>query len=82
MCIRDRGRVCLVFFSLSWVVYVLFLPELLVRGGVDKRYLAWLLAADQLVFALADWSMGVAVDRARAALRRIGPCLLYTSRCV
>lgn len=67
------------FFSLSWVVYVIFLPELLVRGGVDKRYLGWLLAADQLVFALADWSMGVAVDRARAALRRIGPMLVVLS---
>lgn len=63
------------FFSLSWVVYILFLPELLARGGVDKRYLPWLLAADQLLFALADWSVGVAVDRARAALRRIGPLL-------
>ena len=67
------------FFSLSWVVYVIFLPELLARGGVDKRYLGWLLAADQLVFALADWSMGVAVDRARAALRRIGPMLVVLS---
>jgi MFS family permease len=67
------------FFSLSWVVYVIFLPELLQRGGVDKRYLPWLLAADQLLFALADWSMGVAVDRARAALRRIGPMLVLLS---
>jgi hypothetical protein len=30
------------------------------------------LAADQLLFALADWAIGVAVDRARAALRWIG----------
>ena len=67
------------FFSLSWVVYVIFLPELLARGGVDKRYLPWILAADQLVFALADWSMGVAVDRARSALRRIGPMLVLLS---
>ena len=67
------------FFSLSWVVYVIFLPDLLARGGVDKRYLPWLLAADQLLFALADWSVGVAVDRARAALRRIGPLLVLLS---
>lgn len=67
------------FFSLSWVVYVIFLPDLLARGGVDKRYLPWILAADQLVFALADWSMGVAVDRARSALRRIGPMLVLLS---
>jgi hypothetical protein len=64
------------FFSLGWVVYVIFLPELLARGGVDKRHLPWLLAADQLLFALADWAIGVAVDRARAALRRIGGMLV------
>ena len=67
------------FFSLGWVVYVIFLPELLARGGVDKRYLPWILAADQLLFALADWCMGVAVDRARSALRRIGPMLVLLS---
>ncbi|MBO3706649.1 MAG: MFS transporter [Candidatus Accumulibacter sp.] len=67
------------FFSLGWVVYVIFLPELLARGGVDKGHLPWLLAADQLLFALADWSIGVAVDRARAALRRIGAMLVLVS---
>ncbi|MBE2259489.1 MAG: MFS transporter [Rhodobacteraceae bacterium] len=67
------------FFALSWVVYVIFLPELLARGGIDKRYLPWILAADQLIFAFADWSIGVAVDRARSALRRIGPMLVLLS---
>ena len=67
------------FFSLSWVVYVIFLPELLTRGGIDQRYVPWFLAADQLVFALSDWSVGVALDRARAALRRIGPLLVLLS---
>ena len=67
------------FFALSWVVYVIFLPELLARGGIEKRYLPWLVAADQLIFAFADWSMGVAVDRARSALRRIGPMLVTLS---
>jgi len=64
------------FFALGWVVYVVFLPELLARAGVDRRYLPWILALDQLVFAVADWAMGVAVDRARAALRRFGPLLV------
>jgi MFS family permease len=67
------------FFALSWVVYVIFLPELLARGGIDRRYLPWIIAADQLIFALADWWMGVAVDRARAALRRIGSMLVLLS---
>ena len=64
------------FFALGWTVYVLFLPELLARAGVDKSWTPWVLALDQAVFAVADLAMGLAVDRARAGLRRIGPLLL------
>ena len=64
------------FFALGWTVYVLFLPELLARAGVDKSWKPWVLALDQLIFAGADLAMGLAVDRARAGLRRIGPMLL------
>lgn len=67
------------FFSIGWVVYVIFLPALLARAGVDPRHLPRLLLADQLLFALADWSLGVAIDRSRAALRRIGPLLVGLS---
>jgi hypothetical protein len=64
------------FFALGWTVYVLFLPELLARAGVDKSWTPWVLALDQAVFAAADLAMGLVVDRARAGLRRIGPLLL------
>ena len=63
-------------FALGWTVYVLFLPELLARAGIDKSWTPWVLALDQLIFAFADLAMGLAVDRARAGLRRIGPMLL------
>ncbi len=63
-------------FALGWTVYVLFLPELLARAGVDKSWTPWVLALDQAVFAMADLAMGVAVDRSRSGLRRIGPLLL------
>ena len=63
-------------FALGWTVYVLFLPELLTRAGVDKSWAPWVLALDQAIFAIADLAMGVAVDRARSGLRRIGPLLL------
>jgi hypothetical protein len=63
-------------FALGWTVYVLFLPDLLVRAGVDRTWTPWVLALDQLIFAGADLLMGLAVDRARAGLRRIGPVLL------
>jgi len=64
------------FFALGWTVYVLFLPELLARAGIDKSWTPWVLALDQLIFACADLAMGLAVDRARAGLRRVGPMLL------
>ncbi len=63
-------------FALGWTVYVLFLPELLTRAGVDKSWTPWVLALDQVIFAAADLAMGVAVDRARSGLRRVGPLLL------
>ena len=61
--------------ALGWTVYVVFLPELLARAGVDKSWTPWVLALDQTIFAVADLAMGLAVDRARAGLRRIGPLL-------
>jgi len=63
-------------FALGWTVYVLFLPELLTRAGIDKSWTPWVLALDQAIFAVADLAMGVAVDRARSGFRRIGPLLL------
>ena len=65
-------------FALGWVVYVIFLPDLLVRAGIDKSWTPWVLALDQLVFVAADLGMGVAMDRARAAYRRIGGWLAAT----
>lgn len=63
-------------FALGWTVYVLFLPELLARAGIDKSWTPWVLALDQAVFAVADLAMGVAMDRSRAALRNVGGWLL------
>jgi hypothetical protein len=64
------------FFTIGWIVYGAFLPELLARAGLDKSWTPWVLAADQLVFALADLGVALAVDRARAAMARIGPLLV------
>lgn len=64
------------FFALGWTVYVLFLPELLQRAGIARAWLPWVLALDQAIFAVADLAMGVAMDRARRALRRVGGWLL------
>ena len=64
------------FFALGWTVYVIFLTELLGRAGIDRRWTPWILALDQAIFALADFAIGIAMDRARAGLRRIGGVLI------
>lgn len=64
------------FFALGWTVYVLFLPELLARAGVDRAWTPWILALDQAVFACADLAIGVAMDRARRAMRSVGGWLV------
>lgn len=63
-------------FALGWTVYVVYLPELLARAGVAKSWTPWVLATDQLIFALADLGFGVMMDRARQAMRRVGPWLV------
>jgi len=69
------GLVQFLFVS-CWTVYVIYLPQLLAQAGIDKRWTIWVLMADQLIFTLMDFSIGVAADRVSASLRRLGPWLL------
>jgi len=69
------GLVQFLFVS-CWTVYVIFLPGLMAQAGIDKRWTIWILMADQLVFAVMDFAIGVAADRVLATLRRIGPWLI------
>jgi hypothetical protein len=64
------------FFAASWIVYVLYLPQLAAQAGIDKTAVAWILMADQLVFVFADYASGVAADRVSRALGRIGGWVL------
>ena len=47
------------FFTLTWTVYVIFLPRLAAEAGIAKSWIIWILVANQLVFLFADWAMGV-----------------------
>lgn len=38
----------------SWTLYALFLPPLLDAVGMARRWLVWLLALDQAIFAISD----------------------------
>jgi MFS family permease len=60
------------FFALSWIVYVIYLPQLAESAGLPRSVVPWLLMADQLIFIIADASVGIASDRAAAVLGRIG----------
>jgi len=60
------------FFALSWVVYVIYLPQLAESAGLPRSVVPWLLMADQLIFIVCDAAVGIASDRAAAVLGRIG----------
>jgi MFS family permease len=60
------------FFALSWIVYVIYLPQLAESAGLPRSVVPWLLMADQLIFIIADAAVGIASDRAAAVLGRIG----------
>ncbi len=60
------------FFAACWIVYVIYLPQLVEQAGMPKAAAAWILMADQLVFVFADYAAGVAADRVARVVGRIG----------
>jgi hypothetical protein len=63
------------FFTLSWTVYIIFLPRLASQVGIAKHWIVWILLADQVVFLVVDWAMGMYADRAAKVLGKLGPQL-------
>lgn len=63
-------------FTLTWTVYVAFLPQLAASAGIDRSWVAWILMADQVMFIVMDLVLGAASDRVAAATRRLGPWML------
>ena len=64
------------FFATTWTIYVLYLPQLAAQAGIDKRWVPWILVADQAVFAMMDVVTGFWIDRVRAGLARFGGWIL------
>ena len=64
------------FFAASWIVYVLYLPQLAAQAGIDKAAVPWILMADQLVFVFADYASGVAADKVSRTVGAIGGWVL------
>ena len=66
-------------FVTCWTVYVIFLPQLAAQAGIDKQWVIFILMADQVVFALMDYSVGVAADRVLSGFKRLGPLLVWAT---
>ena len=62
--------------ALSWTTYAIYLPQLAKAAGIPVSFVPWLLAIDQIIFALADWASGAYADRTLAVMRRLVPTLL------
>ncbi|MBL8289168.1 MAG: hypothetical protein JNL85_14400 [Rubrivivax sp.] len=63
-------------FALGWIVYAIYLPELAQKVGLERKWVPWILAADQLVFIVTDLVVGVWSDKAARVLGRIGKAVL------
>jgi hypothetical protein len=59
-------------FATTWTLYVIYLPQLAQQAGIAREWVAWILVADQLVFAAVDVVTGFWVDRVRAGIGRLG----------
>ena len=64
------------FFATTWTLYVIYLPQLAQAAGIGKQWVAWILVADQVIFAVADVLTGFWVDRVRAGVARLGGWIL------
>ena len=64
------------FFTLTWTVYVIFLPKLAAQAGIPKHWVVYILLLDQLVFVVMDYAMGVMADRVSKVLGRLGYIVL------
>ncbi|MCW5633077.1 MAG: MFS transporter [Rubrivivax sp.] len=58
-------------FALGWVIYAAYLPELAQQMGLDRRWVPWILALDQVIFIVTDLVVGVWSDKAAAVQGRI-----------
>ena len=63
-------------FTLTWTVYVIFLPRLAAEAGIPKQAVVYILLLDQLIFVLADYATGLMADRVSRVVGRLGWAIL------
>ncbi len=66
-------------FTLTWTIYVAFLPQLAAAAGIPKDKVIWILMLDQAIFIAMDFALGVSADKMVAAMKRLaGPMMAVT----
>jgi hypothetical protein len=66
-------------FTLTWTIYVAFLPQLAAAAGIPKDKVIWILMLDQAIFIAMDFALGVRADKMVAAMKRLaGPMMAVT----
>jgi len=63
-------------FFTTWIVYIVYLGDLLEQIGLGKHTILWVILFDQLVFAIMDILMGFGSDRAARLMRQVGPFIV------
>jgi MFS family permease len=63
-------------FTLTWTVYVIYLPKLAAQAGIAKEWVVYILLLDQVVFVVMDYAMGLAADRVSRVLGKLGYFIL------
>lgn len=63
----------------GWAMYVLYLPGLMRRAGLDPKLAIVVLMLDQATFAACDWAAGVYADRVASLAQRIGPIVTFVA---
>ncbi|MET0068355.1 MAG: hypothetical protein ABW076_18575 [Candidatus Thiodiazotropha sp.] len=63
-------------FAICWLVYVIYLGDLLDQVGIGRKNLPWIILVDQMVFMLMDVMMGFNADRVARMVGRLGPWIV------
>ncbi len=58
-------------FTVTWTIYVAFLPQLAQAAGIPKTQVLWILMLDQAIFIAMDFALGIGADKVSAAMKRI-----------
>jgi MFS family permease len=59
-------------FALGWTVYAIYLPQLAAAVGLSAGTVIIILMADQAIFTVTDFAMGVAADKVSPLVGRLG----------